>query len=813
YSEVPTESSLKHKLSDIVEFAEDDDKNEYDSQLSEASQLDLTDKEVDYTAYDNETEMEVFDPILGGSHSQIIELEISREKALKRDRSTTEVKLELELTEEHTQQIAKFYKDLKWSVLGKKKNVCLKNMYKIMRINPYDPNLTDFIKLFPDLYDETTEELHLQIIDFMKFDSHSGKLMLVDADKTGDYETVSEAIENADTGDFIIVLEGEYKEKLVIDNKDITLRGLTEEHKPTVKFSNDVLLTLKNTKSVITNIKFDLLEGKELTAIEIIDCSPIIEDCEISSKSEIGVHINGRNALPVLRYNKISDSAFGLLIENQSRPIVKLNEVLNCKKEAIKVDKVSDPNVNHNLIRNNLVGITIQGGSKGVFFKNELIANKRENIYVCKDSTPELKDNKIISYVKYHLPELRKALEDEDFDKAKEIWMQIKDLASIEPRLFEIISKYPELDPVFYEETKNKGKQIKKEDFEWDFEPEKMALGESKLKPVEIEDIEEPADVEPEPAVEVIDTAEIERQKEEKKKLEVEEERQHKLMLIEEEKERQREISEEARRIATERLEIAAPDFEITGDVYLVDHEIEGAFDSIQKAINHAEDNDIVLISPREYDEDLYIHNKTVNLIGEKIEFAPLFKRSGSSCLRLMNSQSTIKNIDFKQSGEDNFFAIDISGCSPTIENCTITCESIAGIGIHNKNADPLIISNKFEKGTIGVKISKSAKGKITSNEFNGCDNAAISVTTEADPTVSSNIITETFIGIQVANNARGRFKENLINATTKPGISISRESQCDVTDNVISNLDVGIQIAGNSWASLENNEINNTNK
>ena len=813
YRDIPTESSEKHKLSRIIDYTGDNEMNEYDSHLSEASQLDLSDKEVDYTAYDDETEMKVYDPILGGSHSQIIELEINREKAQKRDRSTTEVKLELEMTEENTLKIAKSYKELKWAVLGKKKNVCLKIMYQIMRINPYDPNLTGFIRLFPDLYDNTTEEVHLQIIDFMKFDSHSGKLMLVDADKTGDYETVSEAIENADTGDFIIVFKGDYEENLVIDNKDITLRGLTEDHKPTLNFSNDVVLKLKNTKSIIANIEFNLLGGEELTAVDIVDCSPTIESCDISSKSLTGVHINGRNALPLLRYNKISDSAFGLHIENQSRPVVKLNEILNCTKEGIKVDKVSDPNVNHNLIRNNLVGITIQGASKGVFFKNELIANKRENIYVSKDSKPELKDNKIITYIKFYLPELRKALDEDDFDKAKKIWVQIKDLASLEPRLFDIISKYPELDPEFYEETKTQGKQIKKEDFEWDFEPEAMVLSESKLKTVETKDIEKTAETVIEPAEEVIDVKEIEKQKEEKKKLEEEEERQRKLMLIEEERERQHKIMEEAKRIARERLETVSPDLEITGDVYLVDHEIEGAFDSIQKAINYVQDNDFVLIAPREYNEDLYIHNKTVNLVGEKVEFAPLFKQSGSSCLRLMNSNSTILNIDFKQSGEGNYYAIDISGCSPTIENCTITCESIAGIGIHNKHAAPLIISNKFEKGTIGIKVSKSAKGKIIGNEFTGCDIAAISITSEADPTVSSNLINETFMGIQVANKGRGRFNENLIDATTKPGISISRESQCDVTGNIISNLDIGIQIAGNSWASLENNEINNTHK
>ncbi|MCD4656514.1 MAG: right-handed parallel beta-helix repeat-containing protein [Planctomycetes bacterium] len=802
------ELSAKQNLSENIDYVEDDD--EYNSHLSDASHLELSDKDLNYTAYDDETEMNVHDPILNGSHSQIIELEIYREKAQMRARSTTDVKLAIELTEENTQQITQFYKDLKWAVLGKKKNVCLKIMYQIMRINPFDPSLTDFIKIFPDLYDETSEEVHQQIIDFMKFDSQDAKLMIVDANNTGDFASVSEAIKNANSDDIIIVMQSEYEESLVIDNKDITLRGLTETQKPVLKFNDGVVLILKNTKSNITNIEFEQLGGEELASVDIIDCSPIVENCVISSKSQSGIHINGRNALPMIRYNKISNASFGLHIENQSRPAIKLNEIKDCKKEGIKVDKVSDPNVNQNLIINNFVGIAIHGASKGVYYRNELIANKRENIFVSKDSKPELKDNKIVTYFKFHLPELRKALEAEEIDKAREIWKQIKDLADYEPRLLDIISKYPELDPEYFEEIQKQDKLIKKEDFEWDLEPEEMALRESVTEMTDAEDIEESAESKTEPVEEIID---VEKQEEEKRKLEEENERQRKVMQIKEENELQNKILEEAKRIARERLEIVAPDLEITGDVYLVDHDIKGAFDSIQDAVNQAQDDDFVLISPREYNEDLYIHNKTVNLVGEKIEFAPLLKRIDGSCLRFMNSNSTVLNIDFKQAGEGNFYAIDISGCSPTIENCTITCESIAGIGIHNKNADPLILNNKFEKGTTGVKISKSAKGKIIGNEFTGCDKAAISITSEADPTVSNNLINETFAGIQIANKARGRFEENLIDNTTKPGISISNESQCDVSGNIISNLDVGIQIAGHSWASLENNEINNTHK
>ena len=792
-------------LANKISFDDEDD-----DELQEAStHIDLTDKDADYTAWDDETEMNLYDPDLHRAQSQIYELELNREKALKRSMSTTKFKLQHSLSGETIDLLNLLYKDLKWAVIGKKKIACLQIMFKIMRLSPFDKELTNFIKLFPDLYDNVTKEIHEQIIDFLKFDSDKGKLILVDIEGSGDHLTINEAYENAETGDFILILKGEYNESLEIVDKELTVRGLTEDLKPTIIAENSNVLTLKKTKSIISNIEFKQTGGKGFTAVDVVDCSPIIENCDITSQSDSCLHINGRNAQPFIRYNKLHDCNVGFLIENQSRPKIKLNEIWNCKKEAIKVDKVSDPNINQNIIRNNLVGISISGASKGVYYRNELIANKQENIYTSNDSNPVLKDNKAVSYFKYHLPDLKKFLEADDMIKAQEIWLQLKPLALKDPRLFDILSTYPELDLEFYEQNKDKVKEIKKEDIEWDFEPEEMTLdvdGDDAAFEMELEEFEEPEEEE-------IDLEQIEREKEEQRLREEEEERQRKIKKAEEFEEHRLEILAEAKRIARERLAIVEPELEVTGEVYLVDHSVEGAFEIIQEAINYVQDGDIILIAPREYDENLYITYKTITLVGEKIDYAPLIKRESGSCLRLIDSSSTIMNIDFVQKGGGNFYAIDIDGCSPTIENCSITCDSIAGVGIYNENADPVIVGNKFEKGSIGIKVSKTAKGKIIGNEFVSLGKSAVSISTEAEPFISNNKINESYMGIQVANKGRGRFEENTIENTTKPGITMSKESQCEITRNKIHDLDIGVQIAGNSWATLEDNEIKNTNK
>jgi parallel beta-helix repeat protein len=209
---------------------------------------------------------------------------------------------------------------------------------------------------------------------------------------------------------------------------------------------------------------------------------------------------------------------------------------------------------------------------------------------------------------------------------------------------------------------------------------------------------------------------------------------------------------------------------EITDNATII---VPDDYDSIQEAINHANQSDTILIKQGIYYESLTI-NKSINLIGENKDF-------------------TI--IESMQHG----FAISIHSDWVNISNIKIQNSNVIfpGIAIFVYSSNNIALANiRFENNNIGSSILNSDNITIDNNEY---VSNKIGIKAERDVFKSKNF--------HISSNI---FSENL-----QHGIHLSQIENSNVTNNRIvtstvtsTNYNFGLTIEESKNCIISNNEI-----
>jgi parallel beta-helix repeat protein len=170
---------------------------------------------------------------------------------------------------------------------------------------------------------------------------------------------------------------------------------------------------------------------------------------------------------------------------------------------------------------------------------------------------------------------------------------------------------------------------------------------------------------------------------------------------------------------------------------------IVNAGGSIQQAINDANENDIILISPSTYHEQIIIVNKTLTILGEDVETCIVDGYGTDSAVFVIRANGVkIMNLTIQntttQAGygisADSFNNIVVSDCilhqcfdAVRLANCTnftITRNIIkdnyyAGVYLHDQSSHNNIAGNVIQNNTIGLYLDPStAQNIIYQNNF-----------------------------------------------------------------------------------------------
>ncbi len=251
-----------------------------------------------------------------------------------------------------------------------------------------------------------------------------GNIVIVDKNGTVDYYSIQEGINNANTGDTVLVFPGNYIEIVDFIGKDIIVASLFLTTQDTSYISQTII---DGNHENIQLVRFTNgeTENARLIGFTITNASESLDKSNKGYSHGLGVYINSSS--PVIENNRIINNSYsgwyivggGIVIENSSAKI--RNNIINNNSMAysgggIYISNSVNVTIENNCIENNMVnsgyGISYGAGiyvdtSHYVTISGNTIRDNYNNfgygggIYLCKSDHITILNNNISENLTY----------------------------------------------------------------------------------------------------------------------------------------------------------------------------------------------------------------------------------------------------------------------------------------------------------------------------------------------------------------------------------------------------------------------------
>ena len=218
---------------------------------------------------------------------------------------------------------------------------------------------------------------------------------VVDPMGRADHVTISEAINEAASGDRILVRPGLYQETLVIDNPlEIIGDGDLDDIVVQAVGANAVLF--KTTMGRVANLTLRQQNGGEWFCVNAVKGRLFLEDCDITSRSLACVGISG-GADPRLRRNQIhGGKQSGVLVYDNGLGTLEDNAIYSNGLSGVEVKTGGSPTLQGNRIyENQESGVYIYDEGRGHLEDNDIFRNARAGMRIGNSGRPILRKNRI----------------------------------------------------------------------------------------------------------------------------------------------------------------------------------------------------------------------------------------------------------------------------------------------------------------------------------------------------------------------------------------------------------------------------------
>jgi len=245
-----------------------------------------------------------------------------------------------------------------------------------------------------------------------------GNIIIVDQNGTGDYYTIQEGINNANTGDTVLVYPGNYVEIVDFLGKDIVVASLFLTTQDTA-YILQTIIDGNHANYQLVRFTNGETENAQLIGFTITNASGPSGKSTKSNSQGLGIHINGSS--PVIESNRIINNSYndwyitggGIVIENSSAKII--NNIINNNEMAyhgggIYINNSINVQIENNSINNNMVnsgyGVSFGAGihidsSHYITMSNNTICNNYNNygygggIYISQSDHIKILNNNI----------------------------------------------------------------------------------------------------------------------------------------------------------------------------------------------------------------------------------------------------------------------------------------------------------------------------------------------------------------------------------------------------------------------------------
>lgn len=216
-------------------------------------------------------------------------------------------------------------------------------------------------------------------------------MLVVSQSGRGEYETIGAALVDAQPGETILVRAGVYHENLVI-NKPVTLAGDEKAAgRVILECSKDVCLKLAadaTVRNLTVNARVGfwsrLIRRVEADAIVIFHSRPLLESCDVSSNTGMGIVVTGSGSQPQIRNIKVHDCVLnGLLFTEKSQGLVSDSDIYKTGWAGIRSDTGSHPVVRRTRIHHGQMdGVVVRDQGAATFEDCQFFENARSGIHV-----------------------------------------------------------------------------------------------------------------------------------------------------------------------------------------------------------------------------------------------------------------------------------------------------------------------------------------------------------------------------------------------------------------------------------------------
>lgn len=244
----------------------------------------------------------------------------------------------------------------------------------------------------------------------------------------------------------------------------------------------------------------------------------------------------------------------------------------------------------------------------------------------------------------------------------------------------------------------------------------------------------------------------------------------------------------------------------------IVDPMLQGDFATIAEAIKTIEPGTRLLVQPGLYREGLII-DKPLEIIGDGKPGEVVIQVADMNVIQFQTTMGRIVNLTLRQmGGSGKKFSVNILQGRLELEDCDISSQSLACVGIHG-GADPRLRRNRIHdsKEGGGVYFYENAQGTIEDNDIFGNTLAGVEIKDGANPILLRNRIhdNKTGSGVNVNNRGQGKLEDNDIFSNALQGVQIKDQGNPTLRRNRIhDNKENGVWLTNNGLGTFEDNEV-----
>jgi parallel beta-helix repeat protein len=248
-----------------------------------------------------------------------------------------------------------------------------------------------------DLLEEISEMLWIE--KEIKSEPLSKLILTVSQDGTGQYKTISQAIDNASEGSQIRVMPGIYREGLII-NKPLEIVGEVAMGEIAIEYADASCISIQSDRVKISGLTIRgraNYGAKFYHAVDISSGQAILESCDISSDALACVAIHGRAANPIIRRCKIHrGKQGGILVYQGGKGLVEECEIFDHPYLGIAIRTYGNPTIRRcQIYRCQQGGIYVWERGFGAIEDCEIYDNFGPGIRVSPDSNTTLRQCRV----------------------------------------------------------------------------------------------------------------------------------------------------------------------------------------------------------------------------------------------------------------------------------------------------------------------------------------------------------------------------------------------------------------------------------